>query len=287
MANFAIYTWAPATAPVNIVFIQTNRFGGSGFPPDKFDHAFVSESGSTWASGPQSNGKRITEFVLNANGDLISGPTPLIQYNSTGKATVVALAAGPDGLYFSDFYKDLNYTSPIDRGANILRVRRIDTNPPPMVTLTAPINGAIFRAGTNISLTATATATGTNISLVEFFANGNKLGQDATSPYTLTWSNVPAGPYQVIARATDARGRMATSAVVITVRSVLHAERMSGDRMQLWFEAAVGASYVIERSTHLNTWAPISTNSPVGGRIEYIEVIPSAGQRFFRARQTP
>ena len=288
MANFAIYNWAPSTAPVNIAFIQASRFGGSGFRADKFDHAFVTESGGTWATGPQSNAKRITEFVLDPNGNRISGPTPLVEYNGTGKATVAALAAGPDGLYFSDLYKDLNYTSPIDRGANILRIRRIDTNPPPVVALTTPVNGAIFRGGTNISLNATATATGTNISLVEFFANGNKLGQDASSPYSLTWSNVPAGPYQLTARATDARSRMATSAVVsITVKAFLHGERMSGDRFRLWFEAAPGTSYVIESSAGLRTWTPISTNSAVSGRIEYITMIPGAGPRFFRARQMP
>jgi hypothetical protein len=54
---------------------------------------------------------------------LVSGPHPLIEYNGAGQATVVALAAGPDGLYFSDFYKDLDYTSPIDRSANILRIK--------------------------------------------------------------------------------------------------------------------------------------------------------------------
>jgi len=123
MNNFALHVWVPATAPVNLAFIEPELFDGGGFPANKMDHAFVSESGPTWATGPQSRGKRITEFVIDTNGVLISGPTDLISYNGTGKATVVALAAGPDGLYFSDFYKDENFVSPIDRGANILRVR--------------------------------------------------------------------------------------------------------------------------------------------------------------------
>jgi glucose/arabinose dehydrogenase len=123
LSNFALYNWSPSVAPVNIAFIQPETFGGSGFPADKMDHAFVSESGPTTATGPQAHGKRISEFILDANGNLVSGPHPLIEYNGTGKATAVALAAGPDGLYFSDFYKDLDYTSPIDRGANILRIK--------------------------------------------------------------------------------------------------------------------------------------------------------------------
>jgi glucose/arabinose dehydrogenase len=123
LSNFALYNWSPSVAPVNIAFIQPETFGGSGFPADKMDHAFVSESGPTTATGPQAHGKRISEFILDANGTLVSGPHPLIEYNGAGQATVVALAAGPDGLYFSDFYKDLDYTSPIDRGANILRIK--------------------------------------------------------------------------------------------------------------------------------------------------------------------
>ncbi len=125
MATRALYTWTPPHAPANLAFMQPQTFGGSGFPADKMDHAFVTESGSTWASGTQATGKRIVEFVLDANGNLQSGPIKFIEYTGTGKATAVALAAGPDGLYFSDLYKDQNYLSPIDRGANILRVKLV------------------------------------------------------------------------------------------------------------------------------------------------------------------
>ncbi len=123
MLSGALYTWDPSVGPVNIVFVQPSTFGGSQFPAGKQGHAFVSESGSTWGTGPQPNGKRITEWVLDAAGNLASGPTPLISYNGSGKATCVGLAAGPDGLYFTDLYKDEAYQSPIDPGANVLRVR--------------------------------------------------------------------------------------------------------------------------------------------------------------------
>ena len=125
MTTRAIYVWNPATAPVNIAFIQPSTFNGSGFPAGKMDHAFVSESGPTYATGPQSRGKRITEFALGGQGQLLTGPATLVEYTGSGKGSAVALAAGPDGLYFSDFYKDLNYQSPIDRGANILRIRYV------------------------------------------------------------------------------------------------------------------------------------------------------------------
>lgn len=124
MTNYAIYNWQPPTAPVNVRFIETNTFNGSGFTMDKYDHALVTLSGGTWASGPQSDAKSIVEFVLTTNGTYVSSDT-LLEYVGAGKATVVALAAGPDGLYFSDFYKDDNNSQPADRGSNILRVRYV------------------------------------------------------------------------------------------------------------------------------------------------------------------
>jgi glucose/arabinose dehydrogenase/fibronectin type 3 domain-containing protein len=129
MGNFAIYNWNPAHAPVNLAYIQSSTFGGSRFPANDLDHMFVSESGPTYATGPQSKGKRISEFVLDAAGNLISGPTALIEYNGTGKASVAALAAGPNGLYFSDLYPDAGQ-DPTAPAANVLRVRYIGTAAP-------------------------------------------------------------------------------------------------------------------------------------------------------------
>ncbi|MDX2149018.1 MAG: PQQ-dependent sugar dehydrogenase [Planctomycetota bacterium] len=127
MRIFALYNWEQAVGPVNMAFIQPQTFAGSGFPASKQGNMYISESGGTYATGPQVFGKKITEFVLDPLGNRVSGPTPLISYNGSGKATVSALAAGPDGLYFSDLYKDQDAQSPIDPGANVLRVRFVGT----------------------------------------------------------------------------------------------------------------------------------------------------------------
>ena len=41
----------------------------------------------------------------------------------TGRATAVGLTAGPDGLYFSELYRDLGATTASAPGARILRIR--------------------------------------------------------------------------------------------------------------------------------------------------------------------
>jgi len=129
MRNFAIYNWEPSHAPVNIAFVQPETFAGSRFPPSKMDHAFVSESGPTYAGGPQANGKRIVEFVLDAAGNRVSGPTTLVEYRGTGQGSVVGLAAGPDGLYFTELYEDTGANGPTAPGARIFRVRYVGQAP--------------------------------------------------------------------------------------------------------------------------------------------------------------
>jgi glucose/arabinose dehydrogenase len=218
MANFALYNWSPAVAPVNLAFVQPGTFGGSGFPASKQGHAFVSQSGPTYAAGPQVNAKSITEFVLDASGNRVSGPTPLLEYTGTGRATVAGLTAGPDGLYFTDLFKDLNSTSPTDPGANVLRIRYIGTNQPPTVAITNPAPGASFAAPASITVDANASDGDGSVAKVEFFRGSTKIGEDASAPYSVVWSGPTAGSYALTAVATDNLGATTTSAPVnITV----------------------------------------------------------------------
>jgi glucose/arabinose dehydrogenase len=228
MSTGALYTWSPSVAPVNLAFIQSQTFGGSGFPSDKLGHAFVTDSGPTYASGPQTNGKRIDEFVLNADGTRQSGPTKLIEYTGTGRATAAGLAAGPDGLYFTDLYKDSG-TSATDAGANVLRIKWVGTTPPPTnnppaISISSPSNNSTFTAPATIPITATATDGDGTVAKVEFFQGSTKLGEDTTAgagnQYTFSWTNVGAGSYSLTAKATDNQGASTTSSAVnVTVTS--------------------------------------------------------------------
>ncbi|MEK6371424.1 MAG: PQQ-dependent sugar dehydrogenase [Acidobacteriota bacterium] len=120
----AAYNWEQSVAPVNIAFIQDATFAGSGFAAAKRDRAFVTESGPTWVSGTSSIGKRIREFAFDPSGHVLS-TRPFAEYIGSGYASVAALAAGPDGLYFSDLFPDRD--SPIAHGANVYRIRHVGT----------------------------------------------------------------------------------------------------------------------------------------------------------------
>ena len=121
MLEHALYTWQPSVAPVRLDFLQQDTFDGSGFGSRYLDIAAVTESGPTWARGPQARGKRVTFLRLNDDGRSAE-PVAEIRYAGSGRSTAAGLAAGPDGLYFSDLYRD-DGTTPIDRGASIFRVR--------------------------------------------------------------------------------------------------------------------------------------------------------------------
>jgi glucose/arabinose dehydrogenase len=122
MSNYAISSWSAPAAPVQMAWVQPETFDGSGFPRDKMDTAYVTESGPTWASGGQAVDKRVSEVKM-AGEEVVGRPLPFVVYDGTGKGTAAAIAAGPDGLYFSDLYKDFDFQSPVDRGANVYRVR--------------------------------------------------------------------------------------------------------------------------------------------------------------------
>jgi len=131
MLAFAMYNWDPSHSPVNLAFIQTQSFCTSGFPEDLHGHAFVTEYGTPWKTGPDVKGKRIVEFSLGEGGPVpavLSGPTTIVEYIGSGKATTVALAAGPDGLYFSDLFDDDDFVDSTAGGAKVLRLRPLDPN---------------------------------------------------------------------------------------------------------------------------------------------------------------
>ena len=122
MSNFALYNWVPSSGPVNIAFVQPQTFGGSGFPQSMHDHALVTESGGTYAEGEQPIGKQISEFIFDAAGNVTAGPLPFVEYTGDGFATVVGLAAGPDGVYFTELYGDSGTLGPTTPGGRVIRI---------------------------------------------------------------------------------------------------------------------------------------------------------------------
>jgi uncharacterized repeat protein (TIGR01451 family) len=85
----------------------------------------------------------------------------------------------------------------------------VTVNAPPSVSISSPSNGGQFPAPASITLTATATDPDGSVTGVTFAANGISLGSATPiggNQYSLTWNNVPQGPYAISATATDNLG---------------------------------------------------------------------------------
>lgn len=87
------------------------------------------------------------------------------------------------------------------------------TNTPPTVSVTSPGDGASFDEGTSITVDATASDSDGSVSQVEFFADGNSIGVDASAPYSVNW-NVALGTTSLTVVATDNEGATTTSSAV-------------------------------------------------------------------------
>ena len=99
-------------------------------------------------------------------------------------------------------------------------VNIIVQNPAPTVSIISPANGASFTAPATVDITATASDANGSVAKVEFFQGVTKLGEDLTTPYSFSWTNVVAGSYNLTAKAIDNEGAITTSAAVsISVQS--------------------------------------------------------------------
>jgi GH18 family chitinase len=118
---------------------------------------------------------------------------------------------------------ELTGDTPYGGGSSLLKALNdaagIVVNPPPVTSITAPVNNATLAAPATVNITANAsdTAPGT-VASVAFYNGNTLLGTDTSSPYTFSWTGVGTGTYTLTTRATDNQGAVGTSsAITITV----------------------------------------------------------------------
>jgi len=88
---------------------------------------------------------------------------------------------------------------------------------PPKVSISTPLNRAMIKRGTKVTITATA-SDNVGVTKVSFYVNNSLLSTDTLSPYSSTW-NVPNKrnvTYTLSAKAYDAAGNTAVSSIKVT-----------------------------------------------------------------------
>ncbi len=89
----------------------------------------------------------------------------------------------------------------------------------PTISITAPSTNTSYKQGEEITITTTANDLDGSVDLVEFYAGTTKLGEDATAPFSFTWSDANIGTHQITAIATDNLGATTTSEEISIVVS--------------------------------------------------------------------
>jgi len=120
-----------------------------------------------------------------ANGGLIGQDTTSphsISWSPTQTGSVALTARATDNLGAQTL------SSPVT-------VNVVPPNAAPTATMTSPANGSSYVIGATIAIVATAQDSDGSIAKVEFFANGGKIGEDATASYTFNWTPAVGGSY--------------------------------------------------------------------------------------------
>jgi len=117
-----------------------------------------------------------------------------------GAYAITARAIGADGIERTSTPVSVSVGTP--------------TNVAPTVALTSPAAGQSFTQGSAIALAASASDSDGTVARVEFYADGVKLGQATSAPYSYSWSGATVGSHVLSAVAIDNGGASTTSATI-------------------------------------------------------------------------
>jgi hypothetical protein len=168
-------------------------------------------------------------------------------------------------------------------------------NEPPSVTITNPVNNAVFTAPATFAFAVEASDPNPDdLWDVEFWVNDEMVDDVYLPPYGTTVTDLPAGTYTLTAIAWDFSYVTATNSITITVvDSSAIALTVSGVVAgNFEFNATgltVGKSHVLQTSTNLASpanWVSVATNLAASGTASFTNAV-ATGPHFFRLLQLP
>jgi hypothetical protein len=162
-------------------------------------------------------------------------------------------------------------------------------NPPPTVLLNLPPANILYLQPANLLLSASANDPYGAVAQVQFLADDVNLGVRTAPPYTLIWSNAPAGHHLLRAVVIDNLGATNISSLVavdvVSPPPSLSLTTRSGGGELWWLASSIG--YRIESATDLTppvSWSPWTNEAPVLINDQFRLTLPPGGTapRFFR-----
>ena len=164
---------------------------------------------------------------------------------------------------------------------------------PPVVALTAPLEGAVVAPGADLMLTAEASDPDGSVQQVAFYVDGVMIGEASDAPFSITWPAVSEGEHTVTAVATDDDG-IAVSSMPFLVfaldtsafpRYEAEAATLDGDMsVESTVAGASGNSYLYIRDSGTLTFDNVTVDTwgiylvtfryylPFGFKAQYLNV---------------
>ncbi len=159
---------------------------------------FTSPADTEWAVGALADYATLTYTDWAS----VNGGGPV--HNLVGQQLVVHLIS-------DDIYLSLQFTNlPSGPGFSYIRSTPPAANQPPTVIITNPPNNAVLSSSANLTINASASDTDGSVTNVQFFDGAVPLGNDATSPYSVS-VRLAIGAHTLTAVASDNLGTTTTS----------------------------------------------------------------------------
>jgi len=157
--------------------------------------------------------------------------------------------------------------------------------------IVSPVPGSVFSAPATFDLVAHAWGYNGQEDPVEFYAGTNLLGTVYEPPYVLTVTNLPEGQYSIYLRFHPGGGPSQSLPFVITVTRLELSEAEAPPLRAFQFLVTgnvPGKENIIEASTNLINWLPISTNLTQTNSYIFLDAdATNFSRRFYRAHLNP
>ncbi|HEX5218083.1 MAG TPA: Ig-like domain-containing protein [Verrucomicrobiae bacterium] len=190
-----------------------------------------------------------------------------------------------------DIYIPVKFTAWPHGGGRFAYIR--STAPPvaPTVSITNPVNGAVFAEPANVQIQASAAVSSGSVTNVLFLANGVSFGSDSTPPFGVTNNGLAAGAYALtavaIAAGTSTTSPVVNISVVSPVDVALTAPQITNNVFSFNYTANPGLRYFVQNSSNLIDWLSVATNVAVGNPVHYTSPLPPDDARYFRVGRLP
>lgn len=106
-----------------------------------------------------------------------------------------------------------SFTSPENRTGYQAKGRPTKDGTPPVVNITAPLNGAVITGSYTIMVYAEDNV---GLSSVTMTVNGSVIANWVTAPFNVTWSPATNGTYTLTATAKDLKGNVSTHSIIVS-----------------------------------------------------------------------